>query len=139
MTRAGYEPVMVNNVAGLSEINPSLQTAVISAAVGQRKRLLIAAKAKELKIRIHNLKNIEKYIDSVAKRISERKELKNAKLGRKEEKTKEAKKKAQQKEDEDKKKLQEESRLSDAERAALEKEELNKEKLEKDRLLKMTQ
>ncbi len=139
LTRGGYEPVVVNNADELSTINPSLQTAVISAAVGQRKRLLIAAKAKELKIKIHNLKDIEKYIESVGKKINARKEEKNAEFTKKEEKAKDAQKKAQQKEAEDKKKLQEESRLSEAEKAELEKEELNKEKLEKDRFLKMTQ
>ncbi len=139
LTRAGYEPVIVNNAAELSKINPLLQIAVISASVGQRKRLLIAAKAKELKLKIHNLKNAEKYMDSVSKKIIARKEEKNAKLTKKEEKAKEAQKKAQQKEIEDKRKLQEESKLSEAERAELEKEESNAEKLEKDRLLKMTQ
>jgi large subunit ribosomal protein L32e len=52
----GYREVMVFNVADLSTIDPNTQAARISHTVGKRKRALIIAEAKNLKIKILNIK-----------------------------------------------------------------------------------
>jgi large subunit ribosomal protein L32e len=53
---SGYREVMVFNVADLSTIDPNIQAARISHTVGKRKRALMIAEAKNLKIKILNIK-----------------------------------------------------------------------------------
>ena len=53
---SGYREVMVFNVESLSTIDPNTQAARISHTVGKRKRALIIAEAKNLSIKILNLK-----------------------------------------------------------------------------------
>jgi large subunit ribosomal protein L32e len=53
---SGYREVMVFNVADLSTIDSNTQAARISHTVGKRKRALIIAEAKNLKIKILNIK-----------------------------------------------------------------------------------
>ena len=53
---SGYREVMVFNVQGLSLIDPNTQAGRISHTVGKRKRALIIAEAKNLSIKILNLK-----------------------------------------------------------------------------------
>jgi large subunit ribosomal protein L32e len=53
---SGYREVLVNNVADLSTIDSSNQAARIAHTVGKRKRADIIAKAKELDIKILNVK-----------------------------------------------------------------------------------
>ncbi len=53
---SGYREVIVNNVAGLSNIIPTTQAVRIAHTVGKRKRAEIIAKAKELNLKILNIK-----------------------------------------------------------------------------------
>ncbi len=53
---SGYREVIIFNVQGLSSIDPNTQAARISHTVGKRKRALIIAEAKNLSIKILNLK-----------------------------------------------------------------------------------
>jgi large subunit ribosomal protein L32e len=53
---SGYREVMVFNVADLSPVDSNTQAARISHTVGKRKRALIIAEAKNLSIKILNLK-----------------------------------------------------------------------------------
>jgi large subunit ribosomal protein L32e len=53
---SGFREVMVFNVESLSTIDPNTQAARIAHTVGKRKRAGIIAKAKELNIKILNLK-----------------------------------------------------------------------------------
>jgi len=53
---SGYREVIVFNVQSLSTIDPNTQAARISHTVGKRKRALIIAEAKNLSIKILNLK-----------------------------------------------------------------------------------
>jgi large subunit ribosomal protein L32e len=53
---SGYREVIVFNVEGLSTIDTSTQAARIAHTVGKRKRALIIAEAKNLNIKILNLK-----------------------------------------------------------------------------------
>jgi large subunit ribosomal protein L32e len=53
---SGYREAVVFNVQGLSLMDPNTQAARISHTVGKRKRALIIAEAKNLNIKILNLK-----------------------------------------------------------------------------------
>jgi large subunit ribosomal protein L32e len=53
---SGYREVLVFNVADLSTIDSNIQAARIAHTVGKRKRALIIAEAKNLNIKILNLK-----------------------------------------------------------------------------------
>jgi large subunit ribosomal protein L32e len=53
---SGYREVIVNNSDDLSTIDPNTQAARIAHTVGKRKRAVIIAKAKELSIKILNIK-----------------------------------------------------------------------------------
>ena len=53
---SGYREVIVFNVESLSTIDPNTQAARISHTVGKRKRALIISEAKNLNIKILNLK-----------------------------------------------------------------------------------
>jgi large subunit ribosomal protein L32e len=88
---SGYREVIVNNVADLSTIDPATQAARIGRTVGKRKRALIIEEAKNLKIKVLNVKiTAEKEPDEGAEEEAEE-EKKGAKP--KAEKKKEAPKK----------------------------------------------
>src|SRR5512137_1216530 len=53
---SGYKEVLVNNVGDLSTIDPNTQAARIAHTVGKRKRADIIAEAKNLSIKILNIK-----------------------------------------------------------------------------------
>lgn len=53
---SGYKEVIVNNVGDLSTIDPNTQAARIAHTVGKRKRADIIAAAKDLNIKILNVK-----------------------------------------------------------------------------------
>ena len=53
---SGYKEVLVNNVGDLSTIDPNTQAARIAHTVGKRKRADIIAAAKDLNIKILNVK-----------------------------------------------------------------------------------
>ncbi len=53
---SGYREVIVFNVADLSKVDPTIQAARIAHTVGKRKRATIIAEAKNLKIKILNIK-----------------------------------------------------------------------------------
>jgi large subunit ribosomal protein L32e len=89
---SGYREVLVNNVADLSTIDSSIQAARIAHTVGKRKRADIIAKAKELNIKILNVK--------VSAEAEEEKTEEEAEVA--EESEKEEKKPKKQKKDEKK-------------------------------------
>ncbi len=53
---SGFEEIMVHNLSDLEKIDPKKQAARIGGTVGTKKRLQIAKKAKELEIRVLNIK-----------------------------------------------------------------------------------
>jgi len=89
---SGYREVLVNNVADLSTIDSSIQAARIAHTVGKRKRADIIAKAKELNVKILNVK--------VSAEAEEEKTEEEAEVA--EESEKEEKKPKKQKKDEKK-------------------------------------
>ena len=95
---SGYREVIIFNVQGLSTIDPNTQAARISHTVGKRKRALIIAEAKNLSIKILNLKvskETEEQKTEEAEGEAPKAETKEQKAEKKEKKPKkETKKKA---------------------------------------------
>ena len=88
---SGYKEVIVNNVDDLKEIDPNTQAARIAHTVGKRKRADIIAHAKDMNIKILNVKltaESEEIEEAEGEEIEEEEEIK------KEKKPKEEKKKA---------------------------------------------
>ena len=102
--KSGLLPVVVCNLAELSAIEKTKQAAVISATVGTKKKVELVKKAKELSIKIINIKNTDDYLNKVDEQLKKKKEAKE-----KTAKTKEAKKKEKEKKAAEKKKTAEET------------------------------
>lgn len=120
LSREGLVPVAVNNLSELSKIERG-QAAVISRRVGQRKKVEIANKAKDLGIKILNIKDVEAYIKSVSEKLKKKKEEKEKAVKEKEKKKDEKEKKA-----EEKKKEGLAEKLTDEEKKEKEKKEREK-------------
>jgi large subunit ribosomal protein L32e len=95
---SGYREVIVFNVEGLSNIDTNTQAARIAHTVGKRKRALIIAEAKNLNIKILNLKVSKEEEKTEEEAEGEEAEVEAQKEQKKEEKPKkETKKKAPKK------------------------------------------
>ena len=108
---SGLVKVMVNNAQELSKINPAKEGAILSAALGNRKRLELINLAQEKKIRILNLKDQNKKAESILASFQQRKKVQEDRLKAKSKKQEEKKKKAEEK----KKKEEEEQKKAAAE------------------------
>jgi len=102
--KSGLLPVVVCNLAELAAIDKAKQAAVISATVGTKKKVELVKKAKELSIKIINIKNADDYLNKVNEQLKKKKQAKE-----KTAKTKEAKKKEKEKKAAEKKKTAEET------------------------------
>lgn len=145
-SKNGLEPIIVNNLSDLNSMDKNTQTAVISSTMGQRKKIEIVKKAKEMKIVLQNVNDIEKYLKSVEKnmelRKSNKKEIINKKKERVKEaeaKLKEAEKKKNQKEVQEPVKEVSKDKISESEKVEKSEETKKKEKTEKDKILTQRQ
>ncbi|MBW2973270.1 50S ribosomal protein L32e [Candidatus Woesearchaeota archaeon] len=102
--KSGLMPVLVCNLAELSAVDKKTQAAIISANVGTKKRVVLVKKAKELAVKVINVKDLDAYLNKIDEKIKEKKAKKDAAA-----KTKEAKKKEKEKKAEEKKKKAAES------------------------------
>ncbi len=75
LTRDGFVPVIVNNFNDLTKFDVKKQIAVLAAGLGMRKRIEILKKAVEMKIKLFNIKDAEKFIEESKKEISDRQKL----------------------------------------------------------------
>ncbi|MBS7655363.1 50S ribosomal protein L32e [Candidatus Bathyarchaeota archaeon] len=55
---SGYKPVIVHNVKELEKVNKEFQAVIIAHSIGERKRLQILEKAKELGLKVLNRKPV---------------------------------------------------------------------------------
>jgi len=131
LDRNGYDTVVINNVSEVEKLE-SGKAIIISANVGNKKRLAIIEKAESLKIPVVNIK-VDKFKEKVAKSKSD-KEKSDAEKAEKKKKTVEDSLKKAEKKEKDKKKSQEKSETVE-ETIEAEKEQKAEEKKEKDDIL----
>ncbi len=102
----GLLPVVIRNASQLQDLQSSVQGAVIASGTGDRKRLEILKSAKEKKINILNIKDIDKHISLIEEKQAERKKAKAERLKSRSKKQEEKKKKVVEKEKKDKEKAE---------------------------------
>ena len=90
LSRSGYEPVMVNTPSDIEGIDSRTQAALLSATLGQKKRVEVVNAALKRNIKILNMKEPEAFLDGVKERFAKKKAAEKEK----EKKTKEKKAKA---------------------------------------------
>ncbi len=90
--KLGFKEVVVCNMQDLLRIDAKTETVVISRTVGNRKRLEMLKHAKENKIKIVNVSDVEKKINEITKVKSEKKA---ESLDKKNKKAESSKKKAE--------------------------------------------
>ena len=91
---------VVSNIGQLSNLKG--KGALISSTLGLKKKMLLLEKAKELKITILNVKNVEDFIKTSSESLQKRKEEKKKKQTYKKKSQEEALKKAEKKKEEKK-------------------------------------
>ncbi|MBU2639557.1 MAG: hypothetical protein KKG75_02495 [Nanoarchaeota archaeon] len=95
--------IMVYNLKDLE----NTKEVIVSSTVGKRKKIGILNKAKELGIKVLNIKDIDAYIKNIEEEFKKKKEEKKSKKVKKEEKKKELEKKSKEKKQEKKSKEEE--------------------------------
>ena len=95
LTREGYKMILVSNVAQLAAITEPF---TIARTVGLKKKLEIVKKAREKKLTVLNIKEMDKFIAETETAVKQRKEAKKSKLTKKEKLKEERLKKAEKKE-----------------------------------------
>ena len=95
LTPLGYKIIIVHSVSQLAKINEPI---TIASDVGMKKRIEIAKKAKEKKLLVLNIKDLDKFIADAEAELKQRKESKKSKLSKKEKLKQERIKKAEEKE-----------------------------------------
>jgi predicted ATP-dependent protease len=89
-------PVLVNNVDELMKISKDKEGAIISRHVGQKKKVEILKKAKDLNVKVLNLKDVDSYLKKVDDSMNKHKEEKKKQEAKKEETKKELEKKSKE-------------------------------------------
>ena len=113
LSKGGLRMVRVSTVGELATLNKDSDGIIVSGTVGTRKRVDIVKAAAEKGFQIFNVKDVQVFIDSVKKKLEERKK---AKVGKKEAKKKEKKRiipRKKEKAEEEEKKVEEEKKEAD--------------------------
>ena len=108
------ETVLIKNIKDLENINKQI---IISSNIGLKKKLDIVKKAKELKLDIINIKNIDTFLDKTNKKMEEKR--KKRKIN--EEKKNKKLQKDESKEKKDESKEEKETKVKEEKRKVLEK------------------
>jgi len=95
--RSGLMPVVVCTIAELSVLDKSKQAAVISRRAGTRKKVDLVNKAKEMDVKIINVKDADAFLKKIQDQIKKKKEKKEKTAKDKAAKKKEKEKKAEEK------------------------------------------
>jgi hypothetical protein len=122
---SGLEMVAVHNADELLAVNPKTQGAIVSSGLGKKKKLSLLELAQQKGIRVLNVKDAAKYIETIKNDFEKRKELrkeKSAQAGKKEEEKKKKGEEKAKKEAEEKK-----AHAHEGEKAAQEQTEEQKE------------
>lgn len=132
---SGLSPVIVYNLKGLEGLNKDVHGIVVSSSVGMKNKVELLKKAKEVNLKVLNVKDVDLFIKNAQERFAKRKEEKKKAKKEKEDKRKELEKKAKEKEEKEKKEQDEKGKMSEEELASKIKEEEQKKKKEKDKAL----
>ncbi len=89
---SGFAPILVHTLNELGKINAKTQGAVLGSTLGLPKRMTLLTKAKELGVRILNVKDIDAALKNAQDSIAARKEAKTNAVKEKEVKAKEKEK-----------------------------------------------
>ncbi|MFH0874343.1 MAG: eL32 family ribosomal protein [archaeon] len=116
LDRKGFAKILIFNVKDLEKVNKKEEGIVVSATVALKNKIAILQKAVDLKIKVLNIKEPEKFIEKVKLRFDKKKEEKV--------KVKEVKKQKEAKKEEKKESI--EDKLSDEEKKKLEKKEIDR-------------
>jgi len=128
---SGLTMLVVNQISQLQGIDPKVTGILLSATLGQRKRVDIVKEAEKNKITILNVKDPAAYLKAVEEDMKNRKEKKEA-IAKSKEKAEEKKKKAAEK----KKKEEKEAKAKDSiEEAVADEEKKIEKKKEQDKVL----
>ena len=99
----GLLPVLVSNVKGLLGLEHETQGVVVAGSVGTKKRIEILNKAKEMKLTVLNIANVEEYIANIQSKRQKKKNVPEKKEEPKKEKPKKEKKEEKHKDNVEKK------------------------------------
>ena len=128
MLLEGLKPVDVSNLSDLSLVDPKTECAVISASLGNKKRMDLYKEAIAKKITIANVSSPDEYLKDLESKYTDRKKSKKAKIDERSSKKAKAAKETKKKDS----KKESESVDDAAEKAE---EHKKKEKEEKDKIL----
>jgi len=78
LSPSGYEQVVVHTLNELGKLNAKTQGAILGGTLGQPKRIALLTKAKQLGVRVLNVKDIDAELKSVQDGVAARKENKAA-------------------------------------------------------------
>jgi large subunit ribosomal protein L32e len=77
MHKSGLVPMLVHTLNELNALNPKTHGAIIGATVGIRRRVELATAAKAKSLRVLNIKDTAKFVQSVKDDLAQRKQAKN--------------------------------------------------------------
>ncbi|MBI2667547.1 50S ribosomal protein L32e [Candidatus Woesearchaeota archaeon] len=112
LNKDGLKEILVNNIKDLDKINDN-EAVLLSSSMGLRKRIEVLKKAKEQKLAVSNMKDIDSFINNVESLIKSNKQKRESEKTKKEAKKEEKEKKtekAENKEEEIKKKVLEQKK-----------------------------
>ena len=115
LTESGLKKIIINNIKSLSNINPKTEVMVLAKTVGLRKKVELLKKAKEMNIKILNVKDIESFLKNVEEKRKQKKAESEKKEKEKQKVKEEALKKAEEKEKKEKPKTEEEKKVDEKE------------------------
>lgn len=107
LTRKGLQPVLVYTINDLRIIDSKKQVALIASNLGTKKRVELLNEALKLNVQVENVKDVNKFIDSVKQDLQSRKEQLKKRTAKKEKTKQESLKKAEEKAAEGKKSQEE--------------------------------
>jgi large subunit ribosomal protein L32e len=104
LTKEGHKLILVHNISDLDNLKEPI---TIAATVGNHKKIEMLKKAKEKKLKVLNVKDVDKFIKEAEEKLKARKELKKKKHSTKEKSKAERLKKAEEKEKKEQQKPEE--------------------------------
>lgn len=95
--KSGLFPIIVFAVSDFNNIDKEIHGAIIASGVGLKNKVLMLQKAKQLGVRVLNIKNSNEFIKNVEDSLKKRKDEKKAKEKKKESREAEKKEKSSEK------------------------------------------